>query len=106
MKTLTAGLLTQKLLHLLHAHVNVDTRAVVVVVVVVDACGAAGVVSQAAGPFQQQEEEEAPEPPQHRVWPTSGLRRAARAVNQPQHSSGRLARSCSSLFANFFLIRI
>lgn len=31
-KTLYAGLLTQKLLHLLHAHVNVDTGAVVVVV--------------------------------------------------------------------------
>lgn len=96
----TQLLLTQKLLHFLHTHVYVDTG----VIVIVDARSAAW-VGEAAGPFQQQDEEEASKSPQHRVWPTSGLKRAARAVNQPQHSSCILARSCSpwSPVADFFL---
>lgn len=88
-----AGLLTQELLHLLHTHVDVDSG--VVVVVVVDAYGAAR-AGQAAGPFQQQQEEEAPQPPEHRVRPHSGLGRAAGAADQPQHNDGGcLARCCS-----------
>lgn len=95
--------LTQKLLHFLHAHVYVDTG----VIVIVDARSAAW-VGEADGPFQQEEEKEAPKSPQHRMWPTSGLRRAATAVNQPQHSSCCLACSCSPGFRipDFFLIRI
>lgn len=76
------GLLTQKLLHLLHTHVNVDARDLVVVVV--DAWKADG-VSQTGGSFQQQQEEEAAEPPRHRVWPAPGLRRAAGAADRARH---------------------